>query len=87
MLNWLKNFLNPTPPLTQSAQVKSPVVDTMVSTTLKSDVKPVKSTKISKAKLGKLTKVQLEAKGRELGVELDRRLVKAKLIDQVYKAQ
>jgi len=87
MIKWLMNFLNPTPPLTQSAQVKSPVVDTMVSTTLKSDVKPVKSTKISKAKLGKLTKVQLEAKGRELGIELDKRLVKAKLIDQVYKAQ
>jgi hypothetical protein len=87
MLNWLKNFLNPTPPLTQSAQVKSPVVDTKVSTTSKSVVKPVKSTKISKAKLGKLTKVQLEAKGRELGIELDRRLVKAKLVDQVYKAQ
>mgnify|MGYP001296232724 FL=1 len=87
MLNWLKNFLNPTPPLTQSAQVKSPVVDTTVSTTSKSVAKPVKSTKISKAKLSQLTKVQLEEKGRELGIELDRRLLKAKLVDQVHKAQ
>ena len=87
MLNWLKNFLNPTPQPSQSVQVKSPVVDTKVSTTLKSVEKPVKSTKISKAKLGKLTKVQLEEKGRELGLEVDRRLVKAKLVDQVYKAQ
>jgi hypothetical protein len=87
MLNWLKNFLNPTPPLTQSAQVKSPVADTTVSTTLKSEKRVVKSIKISKAKLGKLTKVQLEAKGRDLGIEVDRRLIKAKLIEQVYKAQ
>ena len=87
MLKWLMNFLNPTPPLTQSVQVKSPVVDTTESTILKSDVKPVKNTKISKAKLGKLTKAQLELKGRELGIEVDKRLVKAKLVEQVHKAQ
>ena len=36
--------------------------------------------------LNKLTKLQLEAKGRKLGIELDRRLKKDKLIKQVQKA-
>ena len=36
--------------------------------------------------LNKLTKLQLEAKGRKLGIELDRRLKKDKLIKQVKKA-
>ena len=35
--------------------------------------------------LNKLTKLQLEAKGREEGIELDRRLKKDKLIKQLQK--
>ena len=35
--------------------------------------------------LNKLTKIQLEAKGRKLGIELDRRLKKDKLIKQIQK--
>ena len=46
-----------------------------------------KVTKLSKARLTALTKVQLEKKGRELGIKLDRRLVKSKIVNQVYKAQ
>tara|TARA_B100000965_G_C19478118_1_gene707248 strand:- start:73 stop:336 length:264 start_codon:yes stop_codon:yes gene_type:complete len=46
-----------------------------------------KTTKISKANLNKLTKVQLEEKGRELGIEVDKRLLKSKIINDVYKAQ
>jgi len=37
-------------------------------------------------KLAKLTKLELEAKGRELGIELDRRKSKGKLINQLKKA-
>ena len=35
--------------------------------------------------LSKLTKLQLEAKGREIGIELDRRYTKSKLIKQLEK--
>ena len=37
--------------------------------------------------LKKLTKVQLEKKGREYGVELDRRLSKSKLVAEVAKLE
>ena len=46
-----------------------------------------KTSKISKANLNKLTKVQLEEKGRELGIEVDKRLLKSKIVNDVYKAQ
>jgi len=42
--------------------------------------------KPSQIDLNKLTKLELEAKGREIGIELDRRLKKDKLIKQVQKA-
>ena len=47
---------------------------------LKDEVK-----KLSKAKLEKMTKVQLEAYGRKFGFEVDRRETKAKIIKQVAK--
>ena len=40
----------------------------------------------TKAQLTKMTKIQLEELGREHGIELDRRLVKSKLISQLHKA-
>ena len=40
---------------------------------------------MSKTELNKLTKEQLEELGREHGVELDRRLTKAKLISQLLE--
>ena len=46
--------------------------------------KPAK--KISKAALSKLTKTQLEVKGRELGIELDKRQKKSELVNQVLKS-
>ena len=46
-----------------------------------------KPTKMSKARLNALTKFQLDEKGRELGIELDKRLLKAKIVNEVYKAQ
>ena len=42
--------------------------------------------KPSQINLNKLTKLELEAKGREIGIELDRRLKKNKLIKQLEKA-
>jgi len=38
-----------------------------------------------KAELAKMTKKDLEQLGREHGIELDRRLTKAKLVGQVWK--
>ena len=51
-------------------------------------VKTVKKTPKShtKAQLTKMTKIQLEELGREHGIELDRRLVKSKLVSQLHKA-
>jgi len=39
----------------------------------------------SKAELKKLTKVKLEEMGRKNGVELDRRLTKDKLVNELHK--
>ena len=44
-----------------------------------------KPKKTTKAELSKLTKVQLEELGRQKGIELDRRLSKAKLVAQLHK--
>ena len=46
-----------------------------------------KPKKMSKARLNALTKVQLEEKGRELGSEVDKRVLKSKIVNEVYKAQ
>ena len=45
----------------------------------------VKSKKLSKAKLDKMTKTELEAYGRKFGFEVDRRETKAKIVKQVAK--
>ena len=44
-------------------------------------------TKLSKARLTALTKAQLVEKGNELGVKVNTREVKSKIVNQVYKAQ
>ena len=48
------------------------------------DPKPV--AKLTKASLSKLTKADLELKGREFGVELDKRKKKDVLVAEVLKA-
>ena len=48
------------------------------------ETKPVK---LSKARLNALTKAQLVEKGTELGVKVNSREVKSKIVNQVYKAQ
>ena len=45
-----------------------------------------KVAKITKASLSKLTKAQLEEKGREFGVEVDRRKKKDAIVAEVLKA-
>ena len=40
--------------------------------------------KIAKSELTKMTKAELEAFGRENGIELDKRKSKAKLVEQLY---
>lgn len=46
---------------------------------------PKAEPKVTKAELGKLTKAQLEERGREIGVELDKRKKKADLVEELYK--
>ena len=48
------------------------------------ETKPVK---LSKARLTALTKALLVEKGNELGVKVNSREVKSKIVNQVYKAQ
>ena len=50
-------------------------------------VQEPKVTKLSKARLTALTKAQLVEKGKELGVKVNAREVKSKIVNQVYKAQ
>ena len=55
------------------------------------NVEPVVETpstpKLSKARLTALTKAQLVKKGKELGVKVNTREVKSKIVNQVHKAQ
>ena len=48
------------------------------------ETKPVK---LSKARLTALNKAKLVEKGNELGVKVNSREVKSKIVNQVYKAQ
>ena len=58
--------------------------DTIVGEPPVEEPKPVK---LSKARLTALTKAQLVEKGTELGVKVNSREVKSKIVNQVYKAQ
>ena len=73
MFNWIKKlFTSPVEPLVLKDEVKEKA--------------PAKAKKVTKAELSKMTKVKLEELGRDNGIELDRRLTKAKLVDQLHKA-
>jgi hypothetical protein len=78
IIEWIKGLFGLT-------ETKEPVRTTPV--TKKEVTKGPAVKKVTKASLNKLTKAQLEVRGRELGIELDKRLVKAKLVDAVYKAE
>ena len=61
---------------------KAPAKKKVVDATI--DPQPV--AKLTKASLSKLTKADLELKGREFGVELDKRKKKDVLVAEVLKA-
>jgi riboflavin biosynthesis pyrimidine reductase len=74
MLTWIKRFFSNTPPGNSTKSITDEVIKA---------VTPKKV--MSKKKMAALTKQQLESMGRDGGIELDRRLTKAKLVDQLHK--
>lgn len=74
MFNWIKKLFVNTPVVSEDVvEVKS--------------VEPVLEAPKKTSELKAMTKKQLEEYGRTIGLELDRRLTKAKLIEIVEKAQ
>ena len=73
-LNWILGTKQETKKVTKA---KAPKSKTGTAALLKAKVP-------NKAELTKLSKVKLEQKGREHGIELDRRLVKSKLVNQLH---
>jgi len=77
MFNWIKKlFTSPEAPKAEPLVLKDEVKEKA----------PAKAKKVTKAELSKMTKVKLEELGRDNGIELDRRLTKAKLVAQLHKA-
>jgi len=78
LIEWLKDFfgLNKTPAKVEPVKVKAEPKKAAVAA----------GPKVTRAALNKLTKADLEAKGREAGVELDKRKKKADLVDELFKA-
>jgi len=86
LIEWLKSLfgtgVKPVDPVQEpkkAAVAKGP----KKTVTAKAVSKPAKTTK---AQLNKLTKAQLEEKGREIGLELDKRKKKADLVNEVFTA-
>ena len=63
------------------------IIDDIAEEVIKDVKKTVTKVKKTKKQLEALTKNQLEEFGREINVELDRRLTKAKLVAQLVSAQ
>ena len=80
LIEWLKEFFGivEAKPVKKETVRKEPVTKKVVAKGPK---------KATKASLNKLTKAQLEVRGRELGVELDKRKKKSALVDEVFKAE
>ena len=86
LIEWLKSFFGLLSTDLTIDEVKEPKKAAVAkgpkkTVTAKAVSKPAKTTK---AQLNKLTKAQLEEKGREIGLELDKRKKKADLVDEVY---
>lgn len=86
LIEWLKSLfgigVKPVDPVVEpkkAAAAKGP----KKTVAAKAVSKPAKTTK---AQLNKLTKAQLEEKGREIGIELDKRKKKADLVNEVFTA-
>ena len=81
MLKWLKAFFGLDMKEGSVASVTQAVfgeVETKKAT--------VKKTPAKKAELTKLTKAKLEEKGREFGIEIDKRKKKEELVKEVFNA-
>lgn len=76
MFKWLKMFFS-------DAGSVPVVIDQVMSTPKKT---AAKTATVKKADLVKLTKAQLEEKGREFGIEIDKRKKKDDLVKEVFNA-
>jgi len=81
LIEWLKSLFGAEKPAEQNSLKAAVAKGPKKTVAAKAVSKPAKTTK---AQLNKLTKAQLEEKGREIGLELDKRKKKADLIDEVY---
>ena len=95
LLKWILSwFTSPAPDVGVEAPKPTPAPKKVhTPTTKKAEVKATpkakaepKEVKITKASLSKLTKAQLEAKGREFGFEVDKRKKKDDIVAEVLKA-
>ena len=88
MFKWLKDiFFGSEAPVVESKPAPAPAPAAKAAPAPKKAEPAVKAeAKITKASLSKLTKAQLEAKGREFGIELDKRKKKDDLVAEVLKA-
>lgn len=90
---WLKSAFVAAPLVDREphghGELKNEVVEAPAPAPKKKPVHPrdkAEQAKPTKEQLAKLTKAQLEERGRELGVELDKRKKKADLVDQLHAA-
>ena len=86
LIEWLKSLfgigVKPVDPVQEPKKVVA-AKGLKKTVAAKAVSKPAKTTK---AQLNKLTKAQLEEKGREIGLELDKRKKKADLVNEVFTA-
>ena len=80
MLKWIKSIFSSEKPLVLTDEVKEGKK--------KIETKPlvVKPSFKNKKELSSMTKAKLEEVGRVYGIELDRRLTKDKLVNQLWKS-
>lgn len=84
LIEWIRNLLGLKKFEEPEVVAEEPVVEEKLTPPQPPKAEP-KVSKPTKAALGKLTKKQLEEKGRELGIELDLRKKKAELVNEVHK--
>lgn len=80
MLKWIKNIFSSEKPLVLTDEVKEVKKKTETKTLV------VKPSFKNKKELSSMTKAKLEEVGRVYGIELDRRLTKDKLVNQLWKS-
>ena len=88
MFKWLKSFFSDagTVPVVIDNVMSTPPKKTAAKKPAPAKKAPAKTATVKKADLVKLTKAQLEEKGREFGVEIDKRKKKDDLVKEVFNA-